>query len=224
MKNGPNQNPEKPDPTKERILDRAESLFARKGFQAVSVREITTTAECNLAAVNYYFSNKENLYLEVFRSRWAPRARRIQQCYKDAVAAHRGPLTPQVLVRALAKAFVEGPLTDEERKVHLQLAQREFSQPTEAIKLLIADVQRPFFTEMVDSFRRVLPSEKDRETLVLEILSVFAMVMHFNFAREIVSWYTGRSYDTAFKARLVEHIVEFSLKGMGVCEEDRESP
>ena len=103
MKNGPNQNPEKPDPTKERILDRAESLFARKGFQAVSVREITTTAECNLAAVNYYFSNKENLYLEVFRSRWAPRARRIQQCYKDAVAAHRGPLTPQVLVRALAK-------------------------------------------------------------------------------------------------------------------------
>ena len=49
----------------------------------------------------------------------------------------------------------------------------------------------------------------------LRFSSVFAMVMHFNFAREIVSWYTGRSYDTAFKARLVEHIVRIFTEGDG---------
>ena len=223
METKENQNREKHDPTKDRILDSAESLFALKGFEAVSVREITTVAECNLAAVNYYFGNKENLYLEVFRSRWVPRARRIQQCFKDAVAAHRGPVTARVLLRAVATAFVEGPLSDEERKVHLQLAQREFSQPTEAIKFIIADVQVPFFNEVIDSFGQALPSKKDREALILDVLSIFAMVMHFNFAREIVSRYTGRPYDADFKARLVEHIVEFSLGGMGICEEDRKS-
>ncbi|MEJ2220434.1 MAG: TetR family transcriptional regulator, partial [Desulfobacterales bacterium] len=58
------------DHTRERILDEAESLFALKGYDAVSVREITGAANCNLAAVNYHFGNKRNLYLEVFRSRW----------------------------------------------------------------------------------------------------------------------------------------------------------
>ena len=67
------------DPTRERILDQAEILFAQKGYQAVSVREITTAARCNLAAVNYHFGNKENLYLEVFRARWVPRAGRVRE-------------------------------------------------------------------------------------------------------------------------------------------------
>jgi len=62
----------KTDPTKERILNEAEALFAQKGYHAVSVREITTAAECNLAAINYHFGNKQNLYMEVFRSRWIP--------------------------------------------------------------------------------------------------------------------------------------------------------
>ena len=61
------------DLTRERVLDEAETLFAQKGYHAVSVREITTAAECNLAAVNYHFGNKQNLYLEVFRERWFPR-------------------------------------------------------------------------------------------------------------------------------------------------------
>jgi len=38
------------DPTRERLLDEAEILFARKGFHAVSIREITSVAQCNLAA------------------------------------------------------------------------------------------------------------------------------------------------------------------------------
>ena len=47
--------------SRERLLDEAEALFAKKGFHAVTIREITQAAHCNLAAVNYYFGNKENL-------------------------------------------------------------------------------------------------------------------------------------------------------------------
>ncbi|MHC4998559.1 MAG: TetR/AcrR family transcriptional regulator, partial [Planctomycetota bacterium] len=38
-----------------RILDVAEALFCERGFEGVSVRELTAAAGCNLAAVNYYF-------------------------------------------------------------------------------------------------------------------------------------------------------------------------
>ncbi|UCF42784.1 MAG: helix-turn-helix transcriptional regulator, partial [Planctomycetota bacterium] len=54
-----------------RLLDTAERLFAEKGFDATSVRDITNHAGCNVAAVNYHFKNKQNLYTEVCRRRMA---------------------------------------------------------------------------------------------------------------------------------------------------------
>jgi AcrR family transcriptional regulator len=47
--------------TKTRILDAAEKLFGEKGFDATSLRDITTEADVNLAAVNYHFQSKESL-------------------------------------------------------------------------------------------------------------------------------------------------------------------
>ncbi|PCI62495.1 MAG: TetR family transcriptional regulator [Gammaproteobacteria bacterium] len=47
--------------TKNRILDAAEKLFADKGFNGTSLREITSLAEVNLAAVNYHFGSKKEL-------------------------------------------------------------------------------------------------------------------------------------------------------------------
>ncbi|REL26346.1 TetR/AcrR family transcriptional regulator [Thalassotalea euphylliae] len=47
--------------TKNKILDAAEELFANKGFNGTSLREITSQAEVNLAAVNYHFGSKKEL-------------------------------------------------------------------------------------------------------------------------------------------------------------------
>ncbi len=65
----------------------AETLFAQKGYDAVSVREITNVAKCNLAAVNYHFGNKKTLYLNMFRECWMPRAQRIHACFKKTLPA-----------------------------------------------------------------------------------------------------------------------------------------
>lgn len=58
-----------PFSTKERILDAAEQLFARHGFAGASLRQVTSSAGVNLAAVNYHFGSKEKLHEEVFRRR-----------------------------------------------------------------------------------------------------------------------------------------------------------
>ena len=47
--------------TKNKILDAAEQLFADKGFNGTSLREITSLADVNLAAVNYHFGSKKEL-------------------------------------------------------------------------------------------------------------------------------------------------------------------
>ena len=51
--------------TRMRLLDAAHDLFAEQGYAATSMREITTAAEANLAAVNYHFGSKEGLLLAV---------------------------------------------------------------------------------------------------------------------------------------------------------------
>lgn len=62
--------------TQQRILDAAQSLFAESGFNDTSLRQITTKAEVNLAAVNYHFGSKKELiqavlqrYLQIFMPR-----------------------------------------------------------------------------------------------------------------------------------------------------------
>jgi len=199
--------------SKDRILDEAEALFAERGFHAVTVREITQAARCNLAAVNYHFGNKQNLYVEVFRARWMPRARRVQACFKDLLSA-RGERSLAGIVHALAEAFLKGPLTDDERLRHSQLMIREMAKPGLATDMLVEEVIKPFFGELIILLGPYLPENAERERVMLDIVSIFAMAIYFNFARLPVMRVTGEEYDNAFKDRLVEHIVRFCLTGL----------
>jgi AcrR family transcriptional regulator len=199
----------KNDCTKERILDKAEALFALKGYDAVSVREITGAANCNLAGVNYHFGNKQNLYLEVFRSRWLPRAVRIQKCFRESLASN-GALTASIVVESLAQAFIEGPLSEEERQRHHQLISAELAKPTAAFKMIADQAFRPLFEDL----RSALPDDIEEERLVLNIFSVFAMLHYFNFARPLISSFMGCENDADLQGRLVDHIVEFSINGL----------
>ena len=49
-------------PTRDRILDAAERLFARRGFHGVSVRDITGAADVDVALANYHFGSKQGRF------------------------------------------------------------------------------------------------------------------------------------------------------------------
>lgn len=52
--------------TKTKILAVANELFARQGFDGVSIRDIANAAEVNVASINYHFKNKINLFHSIF--------------------------------------------------------------------------------------------------------------------------------------------------------------
>lgn len=54
--------------TKAKIINTARILFADRGYEGTSVREIARTAEVNVASLNYHFASKENLFLEILKS------------------------------------------------------------------------------------------------------------------------------------------------------------
>ena len=204
----------KKDIPRERLLNEAEALFSEKGYNAVTVREISAAADCNLASINYYFGNKKNLYLEVFHNRWVPRARRVHEYFSKELGDQE-PSSLTAVVKSLALAFLEGPLTDEERRRHHQLIAREMAQPSEAFDLVAEQATIPFFQKLADLLRPFMPPELTHEQVMLNILCIFSMVLYFNFARAAVSRLTNQEYDDTFKSRLVEHIIGFALTGLG---------
>ena len=62
----------RPADTKTKILDAAEKLFGKNGFDATSLRDITAEADVNLAAVNYHFQSKDSLIDAVIARRVEP--------------------------------------------------------------------------------------------------------------------------------------------------------
>jgi len=90
--------------TKDRILDAAERLFALQGFAGTSLRQVTSLAKINSAAVNYHFGNKDLLINEVFRRRMdIMSAQRLAQ-----LAATRS--AQPVALESILAAFIEPAL------------------------------------------------------------------------------------------------------------------
>ncbi len=59
---------EAPGSTKARILTAAEEVFASRGFEGASTREIAARAGVNISSLHYHWASKETLYLAVFRN------------------------------------------------------------------------------------------------------------------------------------------------------------
>ena len=80
--------------TKDRILGAAEELFAQFGFSGTSLRQVTSRADVNIAAVNYHFGSKENLVNEVFRRRMDEMSAHRLAALKASLELHAGAREP----------------------------------------------------------------------------------------------------------------------------------
>ena len=86
-----------PDATKDRLIEAAGREFAEKGFEAARIRTICDRAGANLAAVNYHFGDKEQLYRVVLLEAYRRRSTTVTPELGDLPAAEK--LRGAVLVR-----------------------------------------------------------------------------------------------------------------------------
>lgn len=204
---------EGPDQTREKVLDTAERLFAKKGFNAVSVREITGAAGVHLSAVNYYFGSKKNLYEEVFRSRVVPKARFFNEILKRFDQAREIDL--REFVRFLTSAFLEHAINQRERMIkHGPLFFREMASPSPSFELFVDEIIKPIHHKIADLLARCLDREVERERLLFYSLSLMAMVQHFVHARTVVQLILDKEIDDEFRERWVEYLTDFFLHGL----------
>ena len=83
------------------IIDTAERLFAERGFDGTSVRDIADEAGINVAMISYYFGSKEKLMEALFELRVGPVKLRVENLIKD------DSLTPIEKVNMLIDEHIE---------------------------------------------------------------------------------------------------------------------
>lgn len=145
--------------TRERILDAAERLFMAHGYEGTSMRQITSGAAVNLAAVNYHFGTKESLMQEVFRRRldWLNEERlRVLDEMEDAAAD--APLKPSQIVDAFFGTMLRMG-QDETRggMTFLRLLGRTLTEPSEFIRTFLAHEYRVVMDRFKEALFKALP-------------------------------------------------------------------
>jgi AcrR family transcriptional regulator len=154
--------PERDAATKAAVLVAAERLFALRGFQSVSVRDITSEAGVNLASVNYHFGSKDALLFEIFRRRTAELNRERARMLHEAASRHAGRPPLREILTALFAPPLRWSSPDHERRIAVQFIIRARSEGTEAMReVLSTDVShlRRFADALIAALPN-LPSEE----------------------------------------------------------------
>lgn len=198
-------------PTRERLLETAERLFAEKGFDGTSVRAITAEAGCNLAAVNYHFGGKDQLYEEIFRQRLAVLRSQRLASIRSVVEKRDGEISLETLLREFATTFLE-PFMDSGR-IWQRLLWREMVEPHLRPGLFAEQIITPVHEELAAALVPACPG-LDLETARRCTYSLVGQLVHFmrleRYFDDTAEEATGRLP----MPEVIDHVVRFSAAGI----------
>lgn len=148
-------------PTRDLLLDVAEELFARKGFHAVSIREITNHADVDVSLVNYHFGTKQDLLAAVVERRAAI----MNRVRIDALAALQKARRPEIPdAEEVLHAYLDPLLelyehADAGWKNYFALM-AQVNNSTEWARRLMNEHFNPCVQEFIDALREALPGSQ----------------------------------------------------------------
>jgi AcrR family transcriptional regulator len=124
--------------TKALVFETAERLFALRGFQAVSVRDITAEAGVNLAALNYHFGSKDALLMAIFRQRASELNRARARMLHEAMDRHGGAPPVRAILHALMAPPTLWLAASGGRRISFQFLIRARSEGTAEMRAALA--------------------------------------------------------------------------------------
>jgi len=144
--------------TKTRILDAAEYLFARHGYDATSLRQITGRAKVNLAAVNYHFGSKKELVKAVIARRLLPlnklREERLDEV--ERALASGGKVGSREILRAFIEPTVHFRASGRGPEDFIVLVGRILAEPDQTAREIFIEMVRPLFLRLSEEIRHPL--------------------------------------------------------------------
>lgn len=199
--------------TKERLIEAACEVFSEKGYHESTIADISSRCGCNIAAVNYHFGGKENLYACAWQ-----RAFEISlEAYPpDGGLPEDAPAAEKLRVRIKSLIY---RILDTGKVGHFsRMLFTELANPTNAIDSVIEQAVMPVRTKMRQIIAELLKEAATDENVclcaacIMNMCSAFAV--HSRLRKRLFSQEIGAAVD---KTVLSEHIYAFAVGGIEQC-------
>ena len=156
-------------------------MFADKGYEKATVREICRAAGVNVAAINYYFGDKQQLYI-----------RTVQQAYENRAASVPMPTwdsqhTAAEQLRGFIHTLVARMVGLDQAPWQTRLLMREVMSPTGACQTLVEEYIRPHLELLLEILDKMLPAEITETRRLKIAFSIIGQCQFYRVSGGIVS-------------------------------------
>lgn len=201
--------------SKRRLLDAAELLFAERGFEAVSVRDITQLAKANVAAINYHFGTRDGLIALVVTRYLTPVNE--ERLARLDVLERKGP-GKAVPVEEIINAFVR-PLVGLARKFELSerhycmLLGRIFALQGSGLPKAMDDQMRQLGERFARALGKALPAVAPEE-LAWRMHFVVGAMIHMLMNQEMHQQLTSTAAGAPTMETTLGRFIRFAAAGL----------
>ena len=194
--------------TRARLLESACEVFAEKGYRDATTAEICDSAGANVAAVNYHFRSKEDLYAEAWR-----------HSFQQSLEAHPpdGGVSPDAPAeerfRAKIRAFLRRGL--DTRNAAFLIMHMEIANPTGLLDEVRREMIAPLQESMHALIRELLGEHASEQQVWFCGMSTISQCIHAMARRRLKRLPSrGDLLETLPRETLGDHIAAFSLAGI----------
>jgi AcrR family transcriptional regulator len=189
---------------KDQIIKAAIDLFAEKGFEGTSIRELAASADVNLAMVNYYFGSKEKLFEAMVEQKANSTLAQLEEIEKSAAGEMEK-------IEAIIESYVDRFINHHKfnRVMHHELMLRQREALHENIAALFAR-NRNIMKRIIESgVKKKLFKKVDPElTMATMVGTINQVLLSKPMCTLLVE--KGQDFDpytdAAFKKRLLTHL------------------
>lgn len=201
------------DNTQSKLLEAAGQVFSEKGYREATVREICLRAGArNVAAVNYYFRDKEHLYRAVVQQAFRGRFQHLSLPEQWPTSLDAGQKL-YVFIRKVVQHLVR----DDASPWQSQILLRELARPSESGSALVREFLLPLYQKLWEILRELLPADVAESKLHLIGFSIVGQCIYHSIGRAVIADLVGPEEHEGYDVEcLAEHIAHFSLAGLGL--------
>ena len=211
-----------PQDTRTRLIESAILHFAAKGFDGTGIREIAKGANANSALVAYHFCGKEGLYSEALKAIFSRKPCAVSELAGLPPAGSPGARKAalqgfQDYIRAFITELMSCDGSDPVDEAAMILMAREMQSPRPACSALLMEHLHPYVTYLTNCLQMLRPDLNEEELFAMGV-SIQGLMIHFRNSLGIIRLVRGNPAYPEDMAKVIQHFIDFSLRGLGVPE------
>lgn len=196
--------------TKDRILQAAQEVFAERGFDGASTREIAGRAEVNISSLHYHWDSKETLYRGIFTHIY----RQLVALVEDEITRPENPeqarATIERTVGLIFDAFADDPTIP-------KLLLRRLIEAPELDDAAVTAALAPSWKVFQDWARHFSGEEISPQDISFLLLSVqSSLLVAMLDTPHVAVMLGGKIQESKRRVRLRKQIIALVEKLMGV--------